>query len=324
MKVQMKVILAMLIGILLIATGCTNNSEDQEKNQQEKKAESKAKFEVVEASSFSVKNIRGIGYPGNDQALYVATNTGLKFNKDSKWYESTTNQHDYIGFQAVKDGFLGSGHPQKGTGFKDPLGVVRSVDQGRTLDQLAFYGKRNFHFMAASFSGEGLYVISETPEDGLSYGVNYSTNNGDTWTKSAFNGFNADSLGMIAVHPSNGDIVAMSTRTGIYYSSDNGNTMKLITNPIMVTALTFSGDTILFSSVENDNILLKTLNPVTGEQGVLAFPFLDYDNPITYLAVNQKDQNQIAFTTYKNDIYQSKDGGKNWSVLLKDGKKEQE
>lgn len=324
MKVQMKVILAIALGILLVATGCTNNSENPKKTQQDKKVETKAKFEIVEADSLKFKNIRGIGYPGNDNALYVATNAGLKFFKDSKWYESSTNQHDFIGFQAVEDGFIGSGHPKKGTGLKDPLGVVRSVDKGKTIDPLAFYGKKNFHFLASSFSGQGLYIINEAPSEDLNLGVSFSKNNGDTWTQSAFKGFTADSLGMIAVHPENGDIMAMSTRTGIYYSTDNGNTMKPITGSIMVTSLTFSGDSILYSSVENDKILLKTLNPVTNAQGVIEIPFLDYDNPITYLAVNQKDQNQMAFTTYKNDMYESHDGGKKWTILLKNGKKEQE
>lgn len=321
MKVQLKMILAILIGIVL-ATGCTNKSEEPKKTEQKNKAEIKTNFDIVEAKSFTLKNIRGIGYPGNDNALYIAANDGLKMYKDAKWYETTVNKHDYIGFQAVESGFIASGHPQKGTSLEDSLGLVKSDDKGKTLQKLAFYGKTYFHFTAASFSGNGLYVIGEQPNDDLSLGVNYSSDYGATWKKSAFKDFNADSLGMIAVHPKNAETMAMATRSGIYYSTDNGNTMKLITDPFMVTALTFNGDLILFSSVENDKILLKTLNPLSGEQTNITFPFLDYDNPITYMAVNPKDQNQIAFTTYKNDLYESTDGGKNWTNLLKDGKKE--
>ncbi|MFJ7727025.1 F510_1955 family glycosylhydrolase [Neobacillus sp. NPDC097160] len=321
MKVQLKMILAILIGMVL-ATGCTNKSEEPKKTEQKNKAEIKTNFDIVEAKSFKLKNIRGIGYPGNDNALYIAANDGLKMYKDAKWYETTVNQHDYIGFQAVESGFIASGHPQKGTSLEDPLGLVKSADKGKTLQKLAFYGKTNFHFTAASFSGNGLYVIGEQQNDELRLGVNYSTDNGATWKKSAFKDFNADSLGMMAVHPKNGETIAMATRSGIYYSNDNGNTMKLITDPFMVTALTFNGNSILFSSVENDKILLKTINPLSGEQTNSTFPFLDYDNPITYMAVNPKDQNQIAFTTYKNDLYESIDGGKKWTDLLRDGKKE--
>ncbi|MGZ4160769.1 MAG: F510_1955 family glycosylhydrolase [Neobacillus sp.] len=320
MKNKKKVILSILLGFLLILSGCTDMSKEQKKT----KPDSKTKFAIIQAKAFKIDQIRGIGYPGNDNALYLATNNGLKMYKEKTWLETTTYHHDYIGFQAIETGFIASGHPQKGTGLKDPLGIVQSADKGKNLKKIAFYGQENFHFMAASYSGDCLYVISEQPRSDLSLGVNYSKDNGKSWQKSALKDFNADSLGMIAVHPKNGDIMAMSTRSGIFYSKDNGNTMKRLTDPIMVTALTFSGDSILFSSVENEKVLLKTINTTSGEQANVAFPFLDYDNPITYLAVNPKNENQIAFTTYKNDLYETIDGGKNWSLLLGDGKKEQE
>ena len=93
------------------------------------------------------------------------------------------------------------------------------------------------------------------------------------WSKSKLTNFTADSLGTIAVHSKNGNIMAMSTRTGIFYSEDFGNTMKAVTGPNMITALTFSGDVILYSSVEEKKILLKKVNPITGEETNVVFPF---------------------------------------------------
>lgn len=324
MKSRKRLILPILMVVLLAVTGCTSNQEEKKpsnpKDRQETKNTETAKFEVTEAKQVKISRIFGVGYPGNDQALYVASNAGLKMFKDGKWFETTTNNHKYMGFQAVESGFISSGHPQKGADLKDPLGLVKSTDKGETLEKLAFYGQANFVFMAAGYSNSNLYLISDQQKNGLSMGVNYSKDNGETWKKSELNGFKADSLGMIAVHPANGDSMSMSTRSGIYYSMDNGNTMKLITAPVMVTALTFSGDSILYSSVENENILLKTINPVSGEQADIAIPFLDYDNPITYLASNSKNQNQITLATYKNDLYESVDGGKSWNNILKEGK----
>ncbi|MEH7120263.1 hypothetical protein V7128_22990 [Neobacillus vireti] len=316
MKRTSNALFACLIGVLLVTSGCSNKNEEKK----ETSSKSKTAFQIVEAGAIKLKNIRGIGYPGNDTALYLAGNNGLELYKDKKWYKTTSNQHDYIGFQAVETGFIASGHPQKGSGLKDPFGLIKSDDKGKTIQKLAFYDKANFHFTAASYSEKGLYVIGEQQTDGLSLGVNYSTDNGATWKKSALKNFTADSMGMMAVHPSNGNEMAMSTRSGIYFSTDNGNTMKQITGPIMVTALTFRGDSILFSSVENEKIFLKTIVPATGEQANLTIPFLDYDNPITYLAVNPKNPNQLAFTTYKNDLYESIDGGKSWNNLLEDGR----
>jgi hypothetical protein len=316
MKLNIKTFFAVLLGILLVTSGCSNKSQEKKVTS----SKSKAAFQIVDAGTIKLKNIWGIGYPGNDAALYIAGDNGLQLYKDKKWYKTTTNQHDYIGFQAVETGFIASGHPQKGSGYKDPLGLIKSVNKGKTIQKLAFYDKANFHFTAASYSGNGLYVIGEQQSDDVSLGVNYSTDNGGTWKKSALRNFTADSMGMMAVHPTNGNTMAMATRSGIYFSSDNGNSMKLITGPIMVTAVTFSGDKILFSSVEDEKILLKTIVPSTGEQANLIIPFLDYNNPITYVAVNPKNTNQLAFTTYKNDLYESTDGGNTWNNLLTNGK----
>lgn len=320
MIVKKKFILS-IVTTVLIVSGCAHQSSKQ--NEQTKESKTEMKYEIVQTQSVKMNQIYGIGFPGNDQSLYVAADGGLHMYKDNKWYETTTNHNDYIGFQAVDNGFIASGHPQKGTGLKDPLGLIQSTDKGKTISKLAFYGKKNFHFTAASFTGHDIYVIGEQTSNDLSLGVNYSEDNGETWKKSAFKGFNADSLGMIAVNGKVGAKMAMATRSGMFYSEDNGNTMKRITDPVMITALTFSSDSILFSSVENNQILLKMIQPTTGEQTNVKFPFLDYENPITYLAVNPKNVNQIAFSTYKNDVYESIDGGKNWSNLIKDGKIEQ-
>jgi hypothetical protein len=316
MKVNFRILLAVILGVMLVTSGCSTKSQVKKVTS----SKNKATFQIVDAGTIKLKNIRGIGYPGNDTALYIAGDNGLQLYKDKKWYKTTTNQHDYIGFQAVETGFIASGHPQKGSGYQDPFGLIKSSNIGKTIQKLAFYNKANFHFTAASFAGNGLYVIGEQESNGLKLGVNYSTDNGETWRKSAFKNFSANSLGMMAVHQTNGNTMAMATRSGIYFSTDNGNTMKLVTGPIMVTALTFSGETILFSSVENEQILLKSIVPTTSKLANLIIPFLDYNNPITYIAVNPKNPNQLAFTTYKNDLYESTDGGKTWNNLLTNGK----
>ncbi|MED3563199.1 F510_1955 family glycosylhydrolase [Bacillus xiapuensis] len=323
MKIQ-KILFTILLGLVMIAAGCSNKNQSKKSEGAAKQSNANIQYKIIEAKNLKVDHIHGIGYPGNDNGLYLASHDGLKMYKDAKWFNTTSNLHDYMGFQATEKGFLASGHPQKGTDLKNPLGLVQSLDKGKTINQLAFYGQKDFHFMAASYSGNGIYVINEEQSGKFAPGVNYSKDNGKSWKKSEFNSFKADSLGMIAVHPVNGDIMAMSTRSGIYYSQDNGNTMKLITTPVMVTALTFIGDELIYSSVENGSILLKTINPKTGSMKNWTIPFLDYDNPITYLAVNPKNRKQIAFSTYKNDVYETTDGAKNWQVLLKNGKMEQD
>ncbi|XJZ26305.1 F510_1955 family glycosylhydrolase [Bacillota bacterium Lsc_1132] len=317
--------ISILAGMLVLASGCA--SQDGKKTEQTKRIteqEAAKQYKMVTAKNQKIEHIHGIGYPGNDEALYVATHEGLKLHKQSKWFETTTNHHDYMGFQATASGFQASGHPEKGSALKDPLGLVESLDQGKTLKRLAFYGQSDFHYMASGYSENGIYVINEQQTGKFDPEVYFSNNKGKNWSKSKFDQFAANSLGMMTVHPKDGKTMAMATKTGIYYSENNGDTMKLVTDPVMVTALTFAGDELLYSSVENKQILLKRLNPKTGIQSPLSFPFLDYDNPVTYIAVDPKNENRFAFSTYKNDLYESTDGGKSWVNLLKDGKIEQD
>lgn len=311
-------ILAIVVAALY---GCS--SQNQTKPQQASKKT--PSYEIVQVKNLKVNNIQGLGYPGNDNALYVAEDKGLKMFNGSNWFETTANLHNYNGFQAVETGFLASGQPQKGSGLKNPLGVVKSIDKGKTLSHIAFYGQNNFPFISSNFPGNVIYVLNEQQGKDLNYGVNYSEDGGKTWENSSLKDFKSDSMGMIAVHPQNGNMIAMATRGGVFYSENNGNTMKVVAGPFMVTAVSFLGNTILYSSVvENYNIQLKTVNPKTGQETSIPIPFLDQENPITYIAVNEKNQNQIAFSTYKNDLYETKNGGKSWNILLKNGKTEQD
>lgn len=322
-----KMALFILAGLLFITSGCASqNSQKTEKKVGVTTEQVAAKqFKWIPAKKQKLQQIYGIGYPGNDEALYIASNTGLKLYKQTKWLETTSNQHAYIGFQAMEGGFVASGHPVKGSSLKDPLGLVQSTDQGKTLAKLAFYGKSNFHYTASSFFSNNIYVINEQTNGSYQPGVFYSNDKGKSWNRSKFEQFDAKSLGMMAAHPRNGNEMAMATRTGIYYSENSGDMMKRVTDPIMVTALTFANDELLYSSVENKQIMMKKLNPKTGAPpSVVTIPFLDYDNPVTYVAVDPKNPNKLAFSTYKNDLYESADAGKSWVNLLKNGKIEQE
>ncbi len=321
-----KTLFFMMLGLFVYTAGCSSQSQHEKTSQPENNAVSTSSlhYTMITAKNQKVTQINGLGYPGNDDRLYIATNNGLKLYRNKTWFEASANNHHYQSFQAVQAGFLASGHPEKGSGLKDPLGLIESMDQGKSLKKLAFYGQNTFHFLSGSFFGQGIYVINENDGGKLDQGVYYSKDNGSSWIKSKLTDFTADSLGMIGVYPKNGNVIAMATRTGIFYSEDYGNTMKPITAPDMITALTFTNNDILFSSVKDKKIFLKKIDPKTRELNDIVFPFLDYDNPVTYLAADPKNEKRIAFSTYKNDLYESADGGKSWNCLLANGQIEQE
>ncbi|MGD6841250.1 F510_1955 family glycosylhydrolase [Bacillus infantis] len=320
MRLRIAKISLLSFTLLLMLAGCTPEKEEQKSSQEKEQAGKEEAYEIEKAEIQQISNIYGLGYPGNDDALYTAEEDGLKIYKDGQWLEQNKNKHMYTGFQAVESGFIASGKPAEGAGLRSPLGIIKSDDKGATLSQIKFYGKDQFYFLAAGFSGETLYVISQEPESELGAGVFRSTDKGEKWEPAELEGIESDTLGMIAVHPSKEGVMAMSTRSGIFLSNDFGKTVQRVSDPVMTTALAFTEDSLIYSSVENEKILLKSLDLASLETEGLDIPFLSYDNPITYIAANYKKAGTISFSTYLYDIYESADSGGHWNQLLKNGR----
>lgn len=316
-----KYVLTITVALALLAGGCSSKEISDDK-QSTKKTEpvQVSEFEIRKAPPQRIDQIYGLGYPGNDEGLYIASHQGIKIHSGDGWLEGTSQKHEYLGFQATKDGFFASGHPEEGSDLKNPLGLVKSIDKGATLEKLAFYGESDFHFLSSSYGTDTLYVINEKETPTLKLGVYLSEDEGQTWEPVKLNGFDSDTFGMIAVHPTNSNMMAMATKSGIFLSEDKGKNIKRVTEPIMATALTFSENNLYYSSVENNKVLFNKLNINTLESEQMEIPFLDYDNPVTYIAVNHKDNKTLSFSTYLYDVYESNDEGENWNLILKNGK----
>ena len=311
--------LSFFVTITLILTGCTSNEESKNINHEREQAQAN-EFAFTNAAAGRIEQIYGIGYPGNDNGLYLATQEGLKVFTNNEWLEGNSENHEYVGFQATKDGFYASGHPEKGTNFKDPLGLIKSTDKGATFEDLAFYGEGDFHFLSAGYDTNILYVINEKENPVLKAGVYRSEDEGQSWEPLLLNDLHADTVGMIATHPTNEQTMAMATRSGIYLSEDKGDHMRLVTEPVMVTALALSENYLYYAAVKNNKVLFYEMDLNTLNKVALNIPFLNYDNPITYIAVDYKNDQTLSFSTYLFDVYQSMNRGETWDLKIKNGK----
>lgn len=229
--------------------------------------------------------------------------------------EANSNKHDYKGFQPFKNGFYSSGHPEAGSKLKNPLGLVKSTDDGATLDKLAFYGETDFHYLAASYKSDAIYVINEQPNSELDTGFYVTENEGETWKKVSMVGFDSKSIGNIAVHPSDKNIVAIANKDGVFLSNDQGENFNKVPDTSMVTGITMNESIGLFASIQQGKIQLYEWN--VSDRSVTPFPTpsLDDDNPIMYIASNPKNEQGWSFVTYKNDIYTTEDNGENWKDI---------
>ncbi|WP_436373059.1 F510_1955 family glycosylhydrolase [Cytobacillus sp. BC1816] len=317
---QGRTILAVLL--LLLAAGCSAEKEQSKKTADEpsSKTSDEADYTIIEASAQQIEHIQGIGYPGNDTGLYLSSSDGLKFYKDGIWHETTSLNHDYMGFQAVKEGFIVSGQPDKNSVIKNPLGIVKSTDKGASFKNLAFSGTSSFPFLVAGYDTNIIYMINQDKSEELEAGVYRSQDAGKTWETVSLKGLEADTLGMIAAHPTHPEIMAMSTRSGIFFSQDRGETVKLVSDPVMATALAFTENSLYYAYADQEKVQMSKIDFETMENSQIKIPFLSYDNPITYIAADNKSNVRLAISTYLKDLYESADSGANWQLLLKNGR----
>ncbi|MGG6447418.1 F510_1955 family glycosylhydrolase [Pseudobacillus badius] len=306
MKKHKKILVSGIAALFLL--GACSNGEKEEY--------------FVKAKGEKVEHIHGAGYLGEEKTPVIATHDGLLKYENKSWYKATENNHDYMGFQTFKDGFYASGHPQQGADLKNPLGLIKSTDEGKSIDKLAFYGETDFHYLGASYEVGTIYAVNEMPNSKIGAGVYYTKNEGKDWTQAALNGVTSSSLGGLDVHPSKDNLIALYAKEGIFLSENYGKDFTLIKTKGIVTSLTFKKGAIVYSTLEENKPVLHEINLDDKKEVSLNNPSLTAENPPIYLEVNPEKETEMMFVTAKNDVYVTKDQKEGWNKILSNGETE--
>ncbi|MGO4886544.1 F510_1955 family glycosylhydrolase [Anaerobacillus sp. MEB173] len=264
-----------------------------------------------------VDHIHGLGYAGNQNAIFIAAHDGIRVYENGKWFKTKELNNDYMGFNAVNQGFYASGHPGPGVNLPNPLGLKRSFDNGQTLEDLGMEGESDFHAMGVGFNNHTVYLLNEMPSSTLGLGLYVSKDKGQSWSE-----INADELGEnilnIAVHPTNGDMVAIASQRGVFLSKDAGQNFILLTTKQQGTSVHFSEETLWYGAYGKEPVLVKySLENETKEQ--MELPTMNQD-AVMYLAQNPQKKSEIVFATFNGHIYKSDDAANTWNLLVKEGK----
>ncbi|MGJ9459006.1 F510_1955 family glycosylhydrolase [Oceanobacillus sp. CF4.6] len=300
MMLRMTIItVTIIVGIFL--AGCSNNQEKD--------------YEV--AFDGTVDHVHGMGYAGINKGLYFATHTGLKIFRNGDWYETTRNFNDYMGFNAVDEGFYTSGHPGEDSDLQNPIGIQHSFDGGRTLEHLKFEGETDFHAMAVGYNSHDIFLMNPAKNSELEQGFYRSSDEGESWENVSASGLTGEILSL-AIHPSNSSFVAAATSTGIYLSEDGGNNFQIVTEGNDVGTAVFSNDDHLYYASYGSIPELVKRNVENGEEETIDIPEFEEDG-VVYIAQNPQDENQLAIYTTKGHAYLSEDGTKTWEQILENG-----
>ncbi|EFV74658.1 F510_1955 family glycosylhydrolase [Cytobacillus sp. FSL W8-0315] len=263
-------------------------------------------------------DLHGLSYSEDGGKLVAAVHDGLKVYSDSSWSVPDIPKNDYMGYSPVKNGFYSSGHPAPGSNLKNPLGIVKSKDNGETVEIVDFQGEADFHALSVGYETEEIYVFAAEPNSKMKeQGFYYSSDQGETWNLMNMQGVSGSPLTM-AAHPSKNGTLAIGTDQGLYLSENYGNTFDKILAEISVSATVFAGNDTIIAGTNNGNNEITEVNINNNKSTNYSMPKNSEGN-ITFIAVNNKNKKELSFATDQLNIYTTTDSGETWDKIVEEG-----
>lgn len=272
------------------------------------------------AEAVTLTHIHGLSYSADGARLIIPSHHGLAVFEAGRWSKAAGPAHDYMGFSATRDTLYSSGHPAPGSGMTNPFGLIKSGDGGKTWHKLGLEGESDFHLLATSYGTNAVYVINHAPNSRMTQAGIYTTrNDGMQWTRAAANGLGGEPKSL-AVHPADAGVVAIGTGDGLYLSRDAGQSFERLVGGQQVLAVTFDldGKHLWFSSFAGKATLMRVALASQAKPGSLPIPDLGQD-AVAYIAQNPKRRDEFAVATFKRSVLLSKDNGRSWAAIAKDG-----
>ncbi len=302
---------------VLAACGANGESKDEYKEPGVQKAE----------PITSIEHMHGLTYSQDGKMLYIATHDGLMQSsvESNSWSRAGNLVIDLMGFNVRSDGtMITSGHPGPGMDLPQPLGVMKSKDQGKSWEPVSLQGKIDFHILVPNpKQPDILFGLNQMGEGEYGAGIFKSTDGGVNWEKILPQGLPEDLHKVLSIYsyPNQPDTLLAGTETGLLKSGDAGKTWIPLDAGRIVTAMQW------VSNTENDILGYAITKDERGlmisKDGGSKWEKLGLDlgeDAISYLSINPSNQQQMAAATFGNSVYVSQDGGKEWNAIIEKGK----
>ena len=181
-------------------------------------------------------HVHGLGVNPADDALFIATHTGLYRVDDGgqKAQRVGDRYQDTMGFTIVgPNRFLGSGHPDIDEAQKEDLpsqlGLIESTDEGKSWESISLLGEADFHVLR--FAGERVYGYDASNDRLL-----VSGDRGRSWNELEKPGPLVD----LAVDPADGRRIVVASagglEEGLFESRDGGERWDRISEAVGLLA----------------------------------------------------------------------------------------
>ena len=275
---------------------------------------------VRAGSPVTLMHVLGLSYSADGKQLLIPSHHGLAVYTDGRWSKAAGPAHDYMGYSATRDALYSSGHPAPGSGLTNPFGLIKSRDGGKTWQKLGLEGESDFHTLATSYATNAVYVLNHQPNTRMSQaGIYYTQTDGLRWQRAAAQGLDPK-LNSLAVHPMDARVVAAGTDGGLYLSRDSAESFEQLVGGKRVLAQSFDldGQHLWFSTHAGKAALARIALKTGSKAEAVPIPALTED-AVAYIAQNPVRRAEIAIATFKRSVFLSKDQGRTWTQIAKDG-----
>ncbi len=271
------------------------------------------------ASEIILHHIHGLGYSKDGERILIPAHDGLRVYAEGRWSIPTGEKHDYMGFSAVDDGFYSSGHPAPGSNMKNPVGIIKSNDEGKTISKLALEGETDFHGMTVGYKTHTIYLFNPAPNSKMtSPGLFYSKDEAKSWSKSEIKGLEGEPAAL-AAHPVKDNVIVLGTQKGAFISKDYGQSFEKMLPDLQITSLSFTNEGMLIVGGFTQEPVLQVVDIETKAANTIRIPKLTSD-AIDYVAQNPVKTKEMVFATTKKDVYLTRDEGNHWTKIADQGK----
>lgn len=275
-------------------------------------------FPAVGQQRVTLTHVHGLSYSPDGKELLVPSHHGLTIYSDGRWNKAPGPEHDYMGFTVTRAAIYSSGHPAPGSTLRNPFGLLRSKDGGRSWEQLGLVGEADFHVLAANYAATAIYVFCDEPNSRMREpGIYSSTDEGRTWRR-AKGGRLSGKMAALAVHPSRGNVLAAATDAGAFLSEDQGDGFTLVLDHQAVSVYFDLDGEHLWIGGYRGNATLARMNLRTRRLEPASIPAMTRD-AVAFIAQNPAKRSQYAIATLSRDVHISDDGARNWKQIAAKG-----
>ncbi|MDQ3707816.1 MAG: glycoside hydrolase [Actinomycetota bacterium] len=248
-------------------------------------------------------HVHGLGVNPKDDALLIASHTGLYRAQGTRKPRRVGNYQDTMAFEVVgPDRFLGSGHPDVRADLPAYLGLIESRDGGRTWRPRSLQGKVDFHLLEAD--GQRVYGYGSDFET-RAQRLLASADGGRTWTARRV----PEPLVSLALDPADSRHLVASGQEALHVSRDGGKSWRTLAGGPGLLAWSAPGR--LFSVDEKGVVAVSAMGGRTWQAtGTVSGAPAAFDGG---------PGGRLLVALHDGTIKQSANGGVTWRVRSRPG-----